>query len=196
MIIPLVIFSFVFGSIPWGYIIGKTKGVDLRKLGSGNIGTTNVMRVLGKKEALLTLTLDMFKGFLPVFLVKFTPYGENLYLVAATGLAAIIGHCFTPFLKFKGGKGVATSIGVMLAFAPLIALITIFIWILTFKISKVSSLSALLSFSLIPLNLYMLSYPKEILHFSLVLLILIYIKHIQNIKRLIRGEELRFGAKR
>ncbi|MEN2985352.1 MAG: glycerol-3-phosphate 1-O-acyltransferase PlsY [Thermodesulfovibrionaceae bacterium] len=196
MIIPLVIFSFVFGSIPWGYIIGKTKGVDLRKLGSGNIGTTNVMRVLGKKEALLTLTLDMFKGFLPVFLVKFTPYGENLYLVAATGLAAIIGHCFTPFLKFKGGKGVATSIGVMLAFTPLIALITIFIWILTFKISKVSSLSALLSFSLIPLNLYMLSYPKEILHFSLVLLILIYIKHIQNIKRLIRGEELRFGAKR
>lgn len=195
MIALLFVLSFIFGSIPWGYIIGKAKGVDLRKVGSGNIGTTNVMRVLGKKEALLTLILDILKGFLPVILVKSTSYSENITVVSAVGIFAILGHCFTPFLKFKGGKAVATSIGVLLAVMPSVAAVTVLIWIITFKISRISSLSALVAFSLLPVNVYLFG-PSEFFYFSLILLFVIYIRHIQNIKRLLRGEELKFGANR
>lgn len=195
MIALLFVLSFIFGSIPWGYIIGKAKGVDLRKVGSGNIGTTNVMRVLGKKEALLTLILDILKGFLPVILVKSTSYSENITVVSAVGIFAILGHCFTPFLKFKGGKAVATSIGVLLAVMPSVAAVTVLIWIITFKISRISSLSALVAFSLLPVNVYLFG-PSEFFYFSLILLFVVYIRHIQNIKRLLRGEELKFGANR
>lgn len=195
MITLLFVLSFIFGSIPWGYIIGKAKGVDLRKVGSGNIGTTNVMRVLGKKEALLTLILDILKGFLPVILVKSTSYSENITVVSAVGIFAILGHCFTPFLKFKGGKAVATSIGVLLAVMPSVAAVTVLIWIITFKISRISSLSALVAFSLLPVNVYLFG-PSEFFYFSLILLFVVYIRHIQNIKRLLRGEELKFGANR
>jgi len=190
------IFAFVSGSIPWGYLIGKAKGIDLRKTGSGNIGATNVMRVIGKKEALITLLLDILKGAIPVLIVRLSPYGENLILLGTVGLLAILGHCFTPFLKFKGGKGVATSIGVLLAYMPLAGLITVIIWIITVKISRISSAGALVSFALLPLNVYITGYPREFLIFAWLFTILIYSRHISNIKRLIKGIEPKIGEKK
>lgn len=193
----LCIFAFLFGSIPWGYFIGKAKGIDLRKTGSGNIGATNVLRIIGKKEALATLLLDISKGFIPVLLVQLLyTYEKNLILMGTVGILAIIGHCFTPFLKFKGGKGVATSIGVILAYTPLAGIIILVIWIMIFKFSRISSLSALVSFGLLPLNVYILNYPKEILIFSFLISAIIYLKHITNIKRLLTGTEPKIGDKK
>lgn len=188
-------FAFLSGSIPWGYLIGRAKGVDLTKVGSGNIGTTNVMRVIGKKEALLTLVLDILKGFVPVFILRLTPYGENLILLAVAGILAIIGHCFTPFLRFRGGKGVATSVGVLLAIMPLAGLITVILWAVTVKISRISSLGALVCFSLLPLTVYLLDYPEELLIFSGLITLIIYSRHISNIKRLLGGIEPKIGEK-
>ncbi|MEN2993837.1 MAG: glycerol-3-phosphate 1-O-acyltransferase PlsY [Thermodesulfovibrio sp.] len=197
MSIIFILFAFFLGSIPWGYIIGKLKGIDLRQVGSGNIGATNVLRTIGKKEALITLLLDISKGAIPVLVVRIVPpYGEDLLLMGLVGVFAVVGHCYTPFLRFKGGKGVATTIGVLLAYMPLAGLITVLIWIITFKISKISSLSALISFSLLPLNVYILDYPEETKLLSFLFTSIIYIRHIQNIKRLLRGEELRIGDKR
>lgn len=194
MSLVFCIFAFLFGSIPWGYLIGRTKGIDLRKVGSGNIGATNVMRVIGKKEALITLLLDILKGVIPVTIVKVIPhYGENVILLGLVGILAILGHCFTPFLKFKGGKGVATSIGVLLAYMPLAGLVTIFIWIITVKISKISSVGALVSFALLPLNVYIIGYPEEFLIFAGLFTIVIYLRHISNIKRLIKRIEPKIG---
>lgn len=189
------ILSFFLGSIPWGYLIGKTKGIDLRKTGSGNIGATNVMRVIGKKEALITLLLDILKGAIPVLVIKLTSYGNNHILVGTVGICAILGHCFTPFLKFKGGKGVATSIGVLLSYMPLAGALTVLIWIITVKLSRISSLGALVSFALLPLNVILINYPKEFLIFAWLFTILIYTRHISNIKRLIKGEEPKIGEK-
>ncbi len=195
MSIVFCVFAFLSGSIPWGYIIGRAKGIDLRKAGSGNIGATNVMRVIGKKEALVTLLLDMLKGFIPVFILRLLPYGENLILFTTVGILAIIGHCFTPFLKFKGGKGVATSLGVILASMPLAGMITVLLWIITVKISRISSLGALVSFSLLPLIVYFLSYQEEFLIFSFLITVLVYSRHISNIKRLFSGKEPKIGEK-
>jgi glycerol-3-phosphate acyltransferase PlsY len=193
----LILITFFFGAIPWGYIIGKSRGIDLRKVGSGNIGATNVMRVLGKKEALITLILDMLKGFAPVLMIKIlNPYEQSILFSGAVGISAILGHCFTPFLKFKGGKGVATSIGVLLAYMPLAGLITVVIWILTVKISRISSLGAIVSFALLPLNVNIIGYPKELLIFAWLFTIIIYSRHISNIKRLIRGTEPKIGEKK
>ncbi len=194
MTLLLCVFAFLFGSIPWGYLIGKMKGVDLKTRGSGNIGTTNVMRVIGKKEALYTLLLDISKGFIPVFILKLFPqYSNNFTVLGIVGFLAIVGHCFTPFLKFKGGKGVATSLGVLLAYAPLAGLITIVLWILIVKITKISSVGALISFALVPLNVYFLGYSQEILIFTAMFTIIIYSRHISNIKRLFSGTEPRIG---
>lgn len=191
------IFAFLFGSIPWGYLIGKLRGIDLRKTGSGNIGATNVLRVIGKKEALATLLLDISKGFIPVILVQLLyPSEKNLILMGTVGIVSILGHCFTPFLKFKGGKGVATSIGVILAYTPIAGLITISIWILTFKIFRISSLGALIAFGLLPLNLYILNYSSEAIILTLLITAIIYFRHIENIKRLFQGKELKIGDKK
>lgn len=192
----LVVFAFFFGSIPWGYMIGKLKGVDLRKVGSGNIGATNVLRVIGKKEAIITLLLDISKGLIPVLVVKILPsYGDNLLLIGLVGISSILGHCYTPFLKFKGGKGVATSIGVLLGYMPLAGLITILIWIITFKISKISSVGALVSFAFLPVNVYLLGYSEEVKLFAFLITAIIYLRHIENIKRLLKGTESKIGEK-
>lgn len=196
MILLLCIFAFFFGSIPWGYIIGKTKEIDLRKIGSGNIGATNVMRVIGKKQALITLFLDISKGFIPVFVIKLIPqYSTNCILLGTVGVLAILGHCFTPFLKFKGGKGVATSIGVLLAYIPLVGIITVATWIVAVKISRISSVGALLSFGLLPVNVYILNCPDEVLVFACAFTTIVYLRHISNINRLIKGNEPKIGQR-
>ncbi|MFN3995138.1 MAG: glycerol-3-phosphate acyltransferase [bacterium] len=116
MEILLIILAYLIGSIPTGYIIGKLKRVDITKTGSGNIGMANVFRTLGFKYAIIVLIIDTIKGFIPTFLA--IKLNLNVLAVLVTGLSAILGHIFTIFLKFKGGKGVATSLGVILAISP------------------------------------------------------------------------------
>ncbi len=185
--------SFLIGSIPTGLLIAKSKGIDLRKIGSGNIGATNVMRALSKEAAILTLLGDALKGVIAVSIAKGFSLGvldQGLF-----GLFAILGHNFSVFLKFKGGKGVATSIGALLVFSPHVALLTIILWIMTAKWTKYSSLSALVAFGLLPLSIYMMDYSREKMIIAIAIAALIFIRHIANIKRLIQGTENKIGQK-
>lgn len=200
-----VIISFLIGSIPTGQIIAKSKGIDLRKVGSGNIGATNVLRSVGKNAAILTLIGDMAKGAIPVVIAKTIGHGswgmghefnEQSLIEGIMGLSAILGHNFSLFLNFRGGKGVATSLGVLLAFSPHAALLTITIWLLAIKRTRYSSLSALIAFGLLPFSIYLLDYSKETMIIAIAITILIFTMHTANIKRLIQGTESKIGQKR
>lgn len=193
MMPALMILSFLIGSIPTGLLIAKTKGIDLRKVGSGNIGATNVLRAVGKEPALFTLLGDIAKGAVPVAIGKF--FGWGIFDAGILGLSAILGHNFSLFLKFKGGKGVATSIGVLLAFSPHVALLTITLWLLTARWTRYSSLSALVSFGLLPLSIYIIDYSKEKMIIAVAITVLIFIRHAANIKRLIQGTESKIGQR-
>jgi glycerol-3-phosphate acyltransferase PlsY len=187
----LIIFAFVLGSIPVGVIIAKTKGVDLQKVGSGNIGATNVLRSLGKWPAALTLLGDVLKGTIAVALGRYL--GTGTFYEGLIGLSAVLGHNFSLFLGFRGGKGVATSLGVFILYSPQTALITFIIWLVVVLTTKYSSLGALVSFGLLPL--IVLFDSNEKLPVALLITTLIVIHHTENIKRLIKGTERRIGER-
>lgn len=188
----LIIFAFVLGSIPVGVIIAKTKGVDLQKVGSGNIGATNVLRSLGKWSAALTLLGDVLKGTIAVAFGRYL--GMGTFHEGLIGLSAILGHNFSLFLGFRGGKGVATSLGVFILYSPQTALITFIIWLVVVLTTKYSSLGALVSFGLLPLNIVLFD-SNEKLPVALLITTLIVIHHTENIKRLIKGTERRIGER-
>jgi glycerol-3-phosphate acyltransferase PlsY len=188
----LIICAFVLGSIPVGVIVAKTKGIDLKKIGSGNIGATNVLRSLGKGPAALTLFGDMLKGALAVALGKY--FGLGTFYQGLIGLSAILGHNFSLFLGFRGGKGVATSLGVFLLYSPQTALITFIIWIVVVLTTKYSSLGALISFGLLPLTIILLD-GKDKLPVAVLVTLFILIRHTDNIRRLIKGTERKIGER-
>ena len=188
----LIICAFVMGSIPVGVIVAKTKGIDLKKIGSGNIGATNVLRSLGKGPAALTLFGDMLKGTLAVALGKY--FGLETFYQGLIGLSAILGHTFSLFLGFRGGKGVATSLGVFLLYSPQTALITFIIWIVVVLTTKYSSLGALISFGLLPLTIILLD-GKDKLPVAVLVTLFILIRHTDNIRRLIKGTERKIGER-
>jgi glycerol-3-phosphate acyltransferase PlsY len=188
----LIICAFVMGSIPVGVIVAKTKGIDLKKIGSGNIGATNVLRSLGKGPAALTLFGDMLKGALAVALGKY--FGLGTFYQGLIGLSAILGHNFSLFLGFRGGKGVATSLGVFLLYSPQTALITFIIWIVVVLTTKYSSLGALISFGLLPLTIILLD-SKDKLPVAVLVALFILIRHTDNIRRLIKGTERKIGER-
>ncbi len=211
-LITLIFFSFLLGSVPTGALIARAKGVDLRKVGSGNIGATNVLRALGKEAALITLLGDIAKGVIPVLIARLLFSDADILLTrfagldhlitkplilieGIVGLSAILGHNFSVFLKFKGGKGVATSLGVILALSPHVALITVTIWMFTLARSGYSSLSALVSFGVLPLTIYIADRSTEKIIIVVVIAVLIFVRHIPNIKRLINGTENRIFKK-
>ena len=143
--------GYVSGAIPFGYLVGKYKGIDIRQHGSGNIGATNVIRVLGKGTGIPVFALDLLKGWLPVWLVKIwllsMPGGEMLISTGAvvTGLAAVLGHMFTFWLGFKGGKGVATTTGALLGIAPVAMLGGLVVWLICFFTTRYVSLASMLA---------------------------------------------------
>lgn len=211
-LIIMGVISFIIGSIPTGMIIAKVKGIDLRKIGSGNIGATNVLRAMGKEAALITLFGDIFKGTIAVILsrhflsnlnIQITYFGgletfftrPQLLIEGLIGLLAILGHNYSIFLRFKGGKGVATSLGVLLAISPQAALITITIWLFTLARSGYSSLSSMLSFGVLPIVIFIVDRSNEKILIALIITILIFIRHIPNIKRLLVGNENRVFKK-
>ncbi len=188
--------AYLIGAVPFGLIFAKYfSNVDVRTVGSGNIGATNVLRASGKKAAILTLLADGLKGFLPVLIVQLL-FNDDL-TTALTGTAAILGHIFPVYLKFKGGKGVATSFGVVLAVAPWIGLTCVIIWLLAAFLWRYSSLSALMAFASYPIITFSTSFGsrKPLAALSLFIFGMMYYRHRENIKRIIAGMEPKIGSK-
>lgn len=192
-IILVSLLAYLLGSVPTGLIIAKRRGVDLRRAGSGNIGATNVLRTTGKGAAVFTLIGDTLKGTAAALIGRYFFQG-NLYAEGTIGLCAILGHDFPLFLKLKGGKGVATSLGVLSIYSPLAGLFTVIIWVMTVLITKYSSLGALVSFGLLPVGVLLVD-TKEKLPLALLITALLFIRHKDNIKRLAAGSEDRIGGK-
>ncbi len=198
------LFGYFAGAFPTAYVIGKLfSHTDIRKLGSGNVGATNALRVLGLLPGLITLIIDMAKGFLAVLLVawlskyRFQTWGigylpklETLSLL--TGLAAVTGHDWPIFLKFKGGKGVATTLGVLLALFPQVALSVMLVWFLVLVLSRYVSLASVVSAIALPFFIWLyFSWldGKHLIGYGLILGIFILWRHQENIKRLFRHQE-------
>ena len=176
--------SYLFGSIPFGYLFTKLLlKKDIRDVGSGNIGATNVLRTGNKSLAYLTLFLDITKAVVPVIFIKFN-YPDLIYISA---LCAFLGHLFPVWLKFKGGKGVATFVGILISINIYYALVFGIVWIFTFLISKYSSLSSL--FASISIPIYLLIINQGNIIFFIIMFVLIFYTHRENIKRLINKEE-------
>ncbi len=187
MKVLLIVFAYLMGSIPIGVILARLKGKDPRKVGSGNIGATNVMRSAGKILGIVTLIGDIAKGFIPTFIAVCS--GEPVLIVALVGLAAFFGHLFPVFLKFKGGKGVATGAGVFLAINPLVVFISFIFFLIVFLIWKYVSLGSLIGTLIIPLSFAVQKAPLEYVFFSLLITCGVFFKHRDNIKRLLAGKE-------
>ncbi|MBI4689780.1 MAG: glycerol-3-phosphate 1-O-acyltransferase PlsY [Nitrospirae bacterium] len=190
-IILLLILAFIIGSIPFGVIIARIKGVDLKRVGSGNIGATNVLRTMGKGSAVATLLGDVLKGSAAVAIGKYLSVGP--VYEGLLGLSSILGHNVSIFLGFKGGKGVATGIGVLLIYSPRIAILTLIIWLVVVLITRYSSLGAIVSFGLLPANVFLFDRPKTELIIASMITLLILLRHRGNIKRLIQGTERKIG---
>jgi len=198
MTIPLhitaIILCYLIGAIPFGLLFTRWfSHIDVRTVGSGNIGATNVLRAAGKKAALLTLFADCLKGLLPVVAVRLFLNDDHTSMLS--GAAALLGHTFPVYLGFKGGKGVATSFGVALALTPLAALASLISWALAAFLWRYSSLAALTAFALYPLYTFSLYPSQDLQLLSLFLFGMIYVKHRENIKRLIAGTESTIGKK-
>ncbi len=201
-----MLFSYLLGSIPTAYCLGRmAKGIDLRQHGSGNLGATNAFRVLGKGIGTTVLLFDIFKGALAVLLTracfydKALPISENLVMCLAA-VAVVCGHNWTVFLKFKGGKGVATSLGVLIAFSIVIERFTwlvvgvTILWLIIFIPSGFVSLASVISSISLPLFAISFRLPGEILVFLLLLTALSLIRHKPNIIRLLQNKESRFDT--
>lgn len=186
----LVLSAYLLGSVPVGFILGSLSGIDVRAHGSGNVGATNVARLAGKWQGLLTLVGDAAKGFLPVIISSWLGFGQlTANLVAA---AAFLGHLYPVFLKFRGGKGVATALGAFLALAPAAtgALAAVFLVVALW--SRWVSLASVVAAGLTPVVFWALSYPPGVAWLGLALALMIILRHRENIRRLVAGTEPRF----
>ena len=191
--LSLVIASaYLIGSIPTGLLLGKFYGIDVRNEGSGNIGATNLYRTVGRKVGIITLLGDCLKGLLPVVIVKFSTLPTDF--AALVGLAAFCGHVFSVFLKFKGGKGVATALGVFLALAPLAVAIAVALFALIMFIWRYVSLGSIAAAAAMPLAVYFLGESMTVTVVTSIIAAIVIIRHRENIKRLISGSENRFKA--
>jgi len=202
-IIPGILISYLIGSIPTAYIFGRLlKGIDIRKFGSGNVGATNALRVLGKPVGISVLVLDILKGFVAVFFLG------NIIAARITGISditarvllgfcCICGHNWTIFLRFKGGKGMATTLGVLLGLAvksagiKVVFVLVILTWLVVFIISRIVSLASILSGITLPVYMFLWKQPNILIYSSVLLATFIILRHKSNLKRLFQGKEPR-----
>lgn len=182
----ILILYYVLGSIPFSLIITKAKGIDLRKVGSGNVGATNVLRTGNKCLAALALLLDSLKGFIAVYITQQFFSNDDLY-IHLSAILAVLGHMFPIWLKFKGGKGAATTLGAFMALDINIALIFIFTWVAVFFVFRYSSLASLSATAVITVTSFFCQ--RNLFSMLLTVGILIFIKHHRNIVDLLRGKE-------
>lgn len=191
MEIVLPLLSYFIGAIPFGLVIGRFAGLDIRQHGSKNIGATNVSRTLGKKLGFVTLLLDVTKGFLPMSLASWLMTGSTAaeLVICSCGIAAVIGHMFPVYLSFKGGKGVATGLGVFLFLSPAAIGISLLLFVAVVAFSGYVSAGSLLASGLFPLWLLFLGETGLVIVTAAVVAVLIWVKHYENIGRLLRGQE-------
>jgi acyl phosphate:glycerol-3-phosphate acyltransferase len=188
--------AYLIGSIPTGYLFAKYKNIDLRQHGSGNVGATNVFRAVGKIAALFTLLIDAFKGFVVVTFLAEVLYSFRMNVSypdyqVVLALCVIAGHNWPIFLSFKGGKGVATSAGVLLALCPKLLLVGFCVWLLVFIFTKIVSISSIISVITISVASYFFDYAGVVRFLAVILAVLAIARHRANIKRLIKKEEKR-----
>ncbi|MBL8049257.1 MAG: glycerol-3-phosphate 1-O-acyltransferase PlsY [Chthonomonas sp.] len=190
----LLPFAFLLGAVPFGYLVARAKGVNIFEAGSGNIGATNVNRVLGAKAGLLVLFLDIAKGLAPAL------YGVHMLHSIESGLwlglAAVLGHTFSPFLKFKGGKGVATTLGVVIGATPLVALGSAVVFLPLLAMFRYVSLSSIVAAASLPLWDLLFKMPPVAIVFHSVIAAFILFKHRANIVRIRNGTESKFREKK
>lgn len=199
--------GYVSGATPFGYFAGRLKGIDIREHGSKNIGATNVVRVCGKGIGIPVFILDVLKGWLPAWLVLkwFASHGASVELSTiasiVTGIAAVLGHNYTFWLKGRGGKGIATSTGALLAVAPVAVGIGLVVWYLTLKLTQYVSVASMVAALAIPITMSVMmlrsgSWNFILLGFGVVLCVLAIVRHKANIERLMAGTENRVGQKK
>jgi glycerol-3-phosphate acyltransferase PlsY len=191
----------LIGSLPTGYLAGMARGIDIRAAGSGNIGATNVFRVLGRTAGISVLAADGFKGFaaarwVPLLAGKCFPGAPADNLALAAGLAAVLGHVYSCWLRFKGGKGIATSAGVGFAWAPEACALTLAIWVIVFVCTRYVSAASLVASVVLPLSVWRLDYGTKMTLVMTALGALAIYKHKGNIRRLLDGTENRAGTKK
>ena len=202
----IVVVSYLIGAVPWAFIIGKLRGIDIRDHGSGNVGATNVRRVLGKKLGILCFFLDFLKGFIPAFAIlnlnKYVELDLSIdFAFILIAFATVAGHMWPVYLKFKGGKGVSTMAGILLALAPLSLLIGGAVWAIFFYSFRYVSLASICASLTLPLSAYLLSkyevykLSDTLLGILIILAALVIFRHKGNIIRLINGTENRFSKK-
>lgn len=195
--------AFLLGSVPTGFLVAKAKGIDIRAVGSGNIGATNAMRVLGRPAGIFVLLMDALKGWLavscmgPFILRLFTVPPEQWHTgMLIAGIAAVLGHNYTPWLGFKGGKGIATTAGVYLALAPLAVGVALVTWIIFTQLTRYVSVGSIMAAIALPIAVWF-TQPDMVLRIvTMALGALAVYKHKTNIKRLCAGTENRIGAKK
>ncbi|MDG7053250.1 MAG: glycerol-3-phosphate 1-O-acyltransferase PlsY [Wolbachia endosymbiont of Alcedoecus sp.] len=185
----VLILSYVLGSIPFSLIITRIKGINLREVGSGNIGATNVARTGNKRLAALALLLDSSKGFIVVYIAqKFFDIGS--FYICASAILAVLGHMFPIWLKFRGGKGVATTLGILIALSIHMALAFIFVWLAVFSIFRYSSLASLTATAAVVATSSF--FQKDLFFTLLIIAVLVFFKHHKNIANLLQGKECKF----
>jgi glycerol-3-phosphate acyltransferase PlsY len=191
-ILALILFSYLLGSIPFGYLIPKIWNIDIRRHGSGNIGATNVFRTLGTFAGLLVFLLDLLKGTIPVIVAQLIT--SNPWIIILAGAAAVLGHTFSIFLKFKGGRGAATALGILLGIAPEIFLGAVIIATFIIITTRFVSLASIVTTVLVAIAFYVLKKPFPYFLIVSLVSLLIIIRHIPNIKRLLSGTEPKIGS--
>ena len=191
----LILIAYMLGSFPAGYVYTKiATGKDIRKFGSGNIGSTNVKRIAGSKISFYTQVTDMAKGLLPVLFVilanKYQLFTTSSLLIYLVALATILGHNFSFMLKFKGGKGVNTTLGASVLIAPISVLISVVVYFIVKKVLKFVSAGSLAIAICLPLSAYLLDLSTNTIVYFIACAVLIFVRHTANIKRLLKGTEL------
>ena len=198
------IVSYLVGAIPCGLLIGFSKGIDIRKTGSGNIGATNVTRSVSPLAGKICFFCDFLKGMLPALLVQFVIKGAPIAAIVC-GMAAVLGHMFPIYLKFKGGKGISTAAGVAIALAPLPLLTALAIWGAIFYAFRYVSLASIIAAVMLPVSAIVyhlfnigsaVAQSRQTIIFFVVIAVLAVVKHTSNIKRLLNGTESRFEKKK
>ena len=189
----LCLLAYLCGSIPFGVLLAKTQNMDIREHGSGNIGATNVARTMGKKAGLITLAGDVLKGLLVIFIAS--QWFEKTMIIALAGLAVFLGHLYSIFLKFKGGKGIATGLGVISFAMPLSTLFSAGVFAISLKVSGYVSLSSILAAISLPLLGIFFKMPLSYIYLSTIVALFTLQKHRDNIVRLTQGTEANFFKK-
>ncbi|MGI8649606.1 MAG: glycerol-3-phosphate 1-O-acyltransferase PlsY [Rubrobacter sp.] len=190
----LILAGYLLGAIPSGVVVGRAYGVDVRSVGSGNIGTANVLRAAGKQAAAFTMFGDMLKGLVPVLLARLLT--DNEWVLAAVALAAVVGHCWPVFLGFKGGKGVATGAGTALALAPLVGLLMFALWWAVAFFTKYTSLSALVVMGVSPFIFLLFGQPWPYVLYAVLGGAAVIWRHRTNVQALLAGTERKVGEKK